>query len=109
MELNAATRLLADWWSDLSPEEQEKYIKDHPHSDKAMEKRKHAYHNPEVEISDSRYSNGSKIVRVKSETGYKTKGHDVAEELKGRWSNREKGYIMSPTKALKFQKMMAQQ
>lgn len=37
MQINAATRLLADWWSDLGPEGQEKYIKEHPHSDKAKQ------------------------------------------------------------------------
>lgn len=39
-QINAATRLLADWWSDLGPEGQSKYIEDHPNSEKAKEAKK---------------------------------------------------------------------
>ncbi|MDP7368295.1 MAG: hypothetical protein QGH83_13685, partial [Candidatus Pacebacteria bacterium] len=29
--------LVEDWWADLSPSDQEKYISDHPNSEKAKE------------------------------------------------------------------------
>jgi predicted ABC-type ATPase len=38
-QLRAATRLLADWWSNLGPEGQAQYLKDHPNSEKAKEAR----------------------------------------------------------------------
>jgi predicted ABC-type ATPase len=37
MKTQAATRLLADWWSDLGPDGQSKYISDHPNSEKAKD------------------------------------------------------------------------
>jgi predicted ABC-type ATPase len=39
MELNAATRLTANWWDNLGPEGQAQYLKDHPNSEKAKEAR----------------------------------------------------------------------
>lgn len=38
-KLNAATRLLADWWSDLGADGQSAYIEQHPQSKKAKEAR----------------------------------------------------------------------
>lgn len=32
IKIHAATRLLADWFDDLSPENKKKYVEDHPHS-----------------------------------------------------------------------------
>jgi predicted ABC-type ATPase len=37
IQVQAATRLLADWWSDLGPEGQQQYIEEHPRSEKAKE------------------------------------------------------------------------
>lgn len=39
-QLRAATRLLADWWSELGPDGQAQYLKDHPNSEKAKEARR---------------------------------------------------------------------
>lgn len=39
IQLRAATRLLADWWSQLGPEGQQQYLEDHPNSEKAKEAR----------------------------------------------------------------------
>jgi hypothetical protein len=40
--------------------------------------------------------------------GYKTRAGRLAEALKGRYSNRERAYIMSATKAAKFERLYAE-
>ncbi len=42
MKTQAATRLLADWWSDLGAAGQSKYISDHPNSEKAKDAKEKA-------------------------------------------------------------------
>lgn len=46
-KLSAAQRLMANWWSDLGPEGQERYINDHPNSKKAKEARENGKGNAE--------------------------------------------------------------
>lgn len=48
-----------------------------------------------------------KAVRCPSSTGYKTRAARLVEALKGRYSHRERAYIVSPAKAAKFEKLYA--
>src|ERR1700748_1585601 len=45
-KLNAATRLLADWWSDLGTDGQSAYIEQHPQSKKAKDAAKKEGNDP---------------------------------------------------------------
>jgi len=54
-------------------------------------------------ISKARYAKGQMIVRVKSLDGFKTRAGRIADAVsRGRYSNREHGYIMSPAAAKRF-------
>lgn len=66
-------------------------------------------------ISPARYAgrwNGKPqfVIRCQSNgTGFKTRAHRLAGDgLKGRWSRREGGYVVSPTKVAKFEKLYAE-
>lgn len=60
-------------------------------------------------IMDARYAKGKKAVRCPSTDGYKTRAARLAERLaNGRYTNREHAYIMSPTAALRFEKLYAE-
>ena len=51
-------------------------------------------------VSDARYAKGMKAVTYeKSGDGFKPKAARLAEALGGKWSNRERAYIMSPSNA----------
>ena len=55
-------------------------------------------------IAPARYAKNQYIVQPFSNgSGYKTRGDRLCCHLNGRWSNRERGYIMSAAKAEKFQ------
>ncbi len=59
------------------------------------------------EITPARYAKGKALVRVKDNAGYLTSAGTIADILAHGhvgYSNREKGYIMSPATAEKFQK-----
>jgi hypothetical protein len=60
---------------------------------------------PDYEISDARYSKGDKIVRSVVKSDFKTQHQYLAEGLGGRWTNREKGYVISPNRAALLDKM----
>lgn len=57
---------------------------------------------PAPELSPARYSKGNVAVRTQSPDGYKTRAARLADHLRGRYSNREHAYIMSPSKAKKL-------
>jgi hypothetical protein len=64
-------------------------------------------------ISPARYAgrwNGKPqmAIRCTPTDGYKTRAMYLAEALKGRWSGRERAYIVSPTKAAKFERLYAE-
>ena len=65
---------------------------------------------PGYTIGDARYAKGQKLVKVTSSgTGLKTRAARlVGDGLKGRYTNREHGYIVSPTKAARFEDLYAQ-
>lgn len=51
------------------------------------------------QIVDARYARDQKAVRCESIDGFKTRAARLCEHLNGRYSGREKAYIMSPRKA----------
>lgn len=59
-------------------------------------------------INKARYAKRSMAIRCPSTTGYKTRAARLVEGLKGRYSNREDAYIVSLTKAAKFEKLYAE-
>jgi hypothetical protein len=65
---------------------------------------------PGYTIGDARYAKGQKLVKVQSSgTGLKTRAARlIGDGLKGRYTNREHGYIVSPTKAARFEDLYAQ-
>lgn len=60
-------------------------------------------------ISDARYAKRMKAVRiVSSGDGWKTRADRLAETLaNGRYTHRERAYIMSPRRAAKFEELYA--
>lgn len=56
----------------------------------------------------ARYAKGQLLIRCPSTTGYKTRAARLIEGLKGRWTNREHGYVLSPTKLTRFEKLYAE-
>lgn len=64
---------------------------------------------PGYRISQARYAKGQVIVRLdRDETGMKNRQGRLAEALRGRWTGREGGYIMSAAKARKFERYVAE-
>lgn len=59
----------------------------------------------DIVTAPARYAKNMLAVRCPSTNGFKTRAARLAEHLKGRWSNREKAYIMSPTKAQKLRSL----
>lgn len=53
------------------------------------------------------YALNSVSIACPSPDGWKTRAARLAEGLRGRWSHRAGGYIMSPTKAAKFERLYA--
>lgn len=57
-------------------------------------------------VSTTRYAKGQLLVRCPSPDGFKTRASRlIGDGLKARWTNREGGYIASPAKVAKFEKM----
>jgi hypothetical protein len=54
----------------------------------------------------ARYAKGMLLVRTFSEYGFKSRPTRILVALKCRWTNREKGYICSPTKFIKFERLL---
>ena len=62
----------------------------------------------DYEIRPARYARGQTLVVCRSDgTGFKTRAMALCEALHGRYTGRERGYVMSPTKAAKFEKLYA--
>jgi hypothetical protein len=64
-------------------------------------------------VADYTIHNGGRtadqrIIRCPSPDGYKTRAARLAEALKGRWTHRAGGYVVSPTKAAKFERLYAE-
>lgn len=60
-------------------------------------------------IHPARYSKNNFLVRCPSPDGYKTRAARlIGDGLRGRWTNRESGYIVSPTKLKKFETLYAE-
>lgn len=59
-----------------------------------------------VEVSPAKYAKNSVAVQTKSVQGFKSRAARLTEALKGRYSGRERAYIMSKAKAAKLQKML---
>jgi hypothetical protein len=59
-------------------------------------------------ISDARYAKGKKAVRCPSTDGWKTRAARLAARLSNnRYTGREHAYIMSPTAAVRFERLYA--
>lgn len=64
---------------------------------------------PPYTISDARYAKGMKAVRCPSSTGYKTRAAYLAHRLaNGRYTGRERAYIMSAAAAVRFERLYAE-
>lgn len=62
-------------------------------------------------IGKAKYAKGKMQIQCMSDgTGMKTRAMRLAEAkgIGGRWTNRSKSYIVSPTAAAKFEKMFAE-
>lgn len=58
-------------------------------------------------ILRAKYVKGGYLIQTPSTDGFKTRAARLLEVLKCRYSNREKGYIATNTKADKFRKLYA--
>jgi hypothetical protein len=57
----------------------------------------------EYNIAPARYSKGNMAVSTPSPDGFKTRAARlIGDHLRGRWTNREHAYIVSPAKVRKF-------
>lgn len=64
---------------------------------------------PDFSISKARYAKSMMAVRCPSLDGYKTRAARLASKLSNwRYSGREGAYIMSATKAAKFERLFAE-
>ena len=63
----------------------------------------------DYQIGTARYAKGMKIVRITSDGPYKNRAARlIGDGLKARWTNREQGYIASPAKVAKFERLYAE-
>jgi len=53
----------------------------------------------------ARYAKRQVLIKCPSVDGFKTRAARLAEALKGRYTNRERGYIMSEAKAEKLMRL----
>lgn len=53
-------------------------------------------------IGNAKYSKNNKIIKIQQDSMFKSIPHYILEHLKGRYTGREQGYIVSPNKAKKF-------
>ena len=73
-------------------------VKTEPYSAEGGDERSGMY-----TISPARYAKGKVIVKAPGKGGFKTNVGSIAEESGGKYTNRERGYVMSPTQAKKFE------
>ena len=59
----------------------------------------------EYSIQPAAYAKGQLLIKAPSTTGLKSRAARLLGGLKGRWTNRERGYVVSPAKAKKFEKL----
>jgi hypothetical protein len=60
-------------------------------------------------IGNARYAKGKKAVRCPSSDGWKTRAARLAARLANdRYTNREQAYIMSPSAAVRFERLYAE-
>ncbi|KFL31722.1 hypothetical protein JP75_06515 [Devosia riboflavina] len=65
--------------------------------------------NPDYSVSPARYAKGMLAVKCPSPNGYKTRAARlIGDGLKCRWSNRERAYIVPPTKLARFEVLFAE-
>jgi len=65
--------------------------------------------NPDFSVTPARYAKGMLAVRCPSPNGYKTRAARlIGDGLNCRWSNRERAYIVSPTKLARFETLFPQ-
>jgi len=65
-------------------------------------------HGENFTVSDARYAKGQKLVRCTSKTSFKSRAARlVGDGLRARWTNRESGYVVSPAKLKKFERLYA--
>lgn len=107
----------------------QKYLKEHPDADKSKHtvkkedtekkeddadkggKEKPAFgygegaKELEIAVKPARYAKGMMLVQAPGLAGFKSRGSRLAEALKGKWTHREKGYVMSKAKAEKLKKL----
>lgn len=57
-------------------------------------------------LSRARYAKGQFLVRHKSRDSWKSRGDRLAEALNGRYTHRERAYVLSPTKAKKWLELL---
>jgi hypothetical protein len=69
-------------------------------------KNKHGVQKATFTVSPARYAKGKMIVRAPSTDGYKTQAGRIAEAVGGKYSGREKGYVMAPTRAKLMEHLM---
>ena len=61
------------------------------------------------ELRPARYAKGLKAISCPSTSGWKTRAGRLAARLaNGRWTKREKAYIMTPKAAERFEKLFAE-
>lgn len=60
-----------------------------------------------ISVSPAKYAKNQIAVRCVSLDGFKSRASRLAEGLNGRWSNREKAFIMSPSKVEKLKSMLS--
>lgn len=61
----------------------------------------------DISIEPARYAKNMMLVKAPSSTGFKSRGDRLAGALGGKWTNRERGYVMSKAKAEKLRKLYA--
>ena len=54
-----------------------------------------------------RYRAVGVVIRPEQDGIYKTRAARLLDALKGRWSHRQRGYVVSETKAVKFARLYA--
>lgn len=58
-------------------------------------------------ITSARYAKGMMLAKCPSQNGWKSRAARLAEYLRGRYTNRERGYILSPRKAQRLAELYA--
>ena len=56
-------------------------------------------------MSRARYAKGMMLIRTRSTTGMKSRADRLLSALNCRYTNRERGYICSPAKLAKFERL----